>query len=81
MSNNQPAQPPTLDQLYRQHQQASNVQGNIVEILLKTCENQNTEIVTLRERIILLEAEKKRPNPLDKIKDLEVIAPKNKTNT
>jgi flagellin-specific chaperone FliS len=47
-------QPPSIDQIYRQFQQASTTQGNIIEMLIDTCTKQATEIVQLRAQVVEL---------------------------
>jgi len=53
-------QPPSIDQIYRQYQQASTTQSNIIEMLVDTCTKQATEIVQLRARVTELDKPKKK---------------------
>lgn len=54
-------QPPSIDQIYRQYQQSSTTQGNIIEMLVDTCTKQATEIVQLRARVVELDKPQKTP--------------------
>ena len=54
-------QPPSIDQIYRQFQQSSTTQGNIIEMLVDTCTKQATEIVQLRAHVVELDKPQKTP--------------------